>query len=592
MGQRISWQSGLSDAEARYRALVEQIPAIVYSAEFGSAGTWSYVSPQIESILSFSPEEWIADGTLWYRQLHPEDRERAMADEARFRETGERLSSEYRMLARDGRVVWFLDQASLLRDTEGRHVFMHGVMYDITDRKEAEEQLAFLAYHDRLTGLPNRELFEEHLNLAVTRASRHSLSVAVLYIDLDDFKLVNDTLGHAAGDELLEEVARRLTEASRETDLVARQGGDEFLVLLADLERSHQEWAPGTRSRLVAETVADRIAKALEEPIRVRETEAYASASIGISLFPDDGESGEILLKLAHSAMYESKKSGPGRFLRFSDVRHGTEGKLSMATRLRRAVERQQWELHYQPVVEMQSGTLTGVEALIRWRDPLSGLVAPGEFIPLAEEMGLIGAIGDWVQQELCAQLRRWKDQGASVKASFNLSPRQLWQPQLATSLVETIGANCIDPTSLVVEITESAAMVDPDRTRQVLSQLSAAGLGLALDDFGTGYSSLSRLKHFSLDILKIDRSFVRDVSTDGDARAMVKLIIQLAETLGMTALAEGVETEDQRRFLVDSGCRVGQGFLFSRPLPADEVAREHLGLAGNRQLGTSEATA
>jgi diguanylate cyclase (GGDEF)-like protein/PAS domain S-box-containing protein len=557
----------LREAEAKYRTLVEQIPAIVYTAEFGAAGRWTFVSPQIESLLGYTPEEWIADPSLWYERLHPEDRDRAMEEEERSRSTHV-LCSEYRMVARDGRVVWFRDEARIVT-ADGQDVLMQGVLYDVTLRKEAEAELTYLAYHDKLTGLPNRQMFAELLELAVARAKRHDLSVAVLYMDLDTFKVINDTLGHAAGDKLLQQASMRLREAIRDVDVVARQGGDEFLLLLADLPRigSRMEQSP----RVAAESVAARVIECFARPFYLGGMEVFSTASIGIALYPESGDSPETLLKRADAAMYESKHAGPGQFVLHTD-QESASSRLSLTTRLRRAVESRQWVLHYQPVIELATGRMTGVEALIRWRTPQGGLIAPGEFIPLAEELGLIAAIGDWVLGEVAEQWRRWRDGGLIVRASLNLSPRQLRQPNLVERIMQQLSAHDVDPSMIVIEITESAAMVDPDRTQHVFEELRRLGVGLAIDDFGTGYSSLSRLRHMPVDTLKIDRSFVAEVPGDPETSAMVAAFIQLAHNLRIVPLAEGIENEEQLEFLRASGCTLGQGFLFAQPIEPDEL--------------------
>jgi diguanylate cyclase (GGDEF)-like protein/PAS domain S-box-containing protein len=559
---------------ARYRALVEQIPAIVYIDVADDSMATTYVSPQIERLLGIAPGEYVADPHLWSRHLHPEDRERALEQYVRGRESGEPFTFEYRLVAKDGRVVWFRDSATTVRGANGRPAFVHGVMLDVTDVREAEERAAFVSYHDRLTGLPNRTMFEEYLDLAIARARRSDDAVAVMLIDVDDFKLVNDSLGHDTGDALILELANRLREATRDTDLVARQGGDEFLLLLADLERSA---APGIANAtdgatLVAESVATRIQEALRAPFEFAGTEVYASASMGIALFPHHASDAGQLLRDADTAMYRSKRTGPGGYSIYVDDAQDMLGKLSLSTRLRKAVENQNWELHYQPIIDLVEGSMTGVEALIRWNDPNGGLVQPGDFIPLAEEMGLIETIGDWVVDELARQGAAWRAEGLELELSFNLSPRQLWQPEIGDRIMERIEAAAIDPHRILVEITETAAMTDPDRTLRILRDLRARGLRVALDDFGTGYSSLSRLKDLPVDVLKVDRSFVRDVAEQPANGSMVRAIVQLAHALGMAPLAEGIETREDWRFLVDRGCRLGQGYFFSRPVPAEEI--------------------
>jgi EAL domain-containing protein (putative c-di-GMP-specific phosphodiesterase class I) len=298
-------------------------------------------------------------------------------------------------------------------------------------------------------------------------------------------------------------------------------------------------------------------------------------------MYPHDASDADALLRNADAALYESKRNGPGGFLIHSVEGAGSVSKLSLATRLRKAVERQHWVLHYQPVIDLSTGGIMGVEGLLRWQDPRGGLIAPGEFIPLAEEMGLIEAIGDWVVAEVARQESIWESQGIHLETGFNLSPRQLWQPDLVFRVLSHLERAGADPSRIVVEITETAAMTDPDRTQRVLWELHGRGVRLAIDDFGTGYSSLSRLKHLPVDILKIDRSFVRDVPHEHEAASMVRAMVQLADSVGMVPLAEGIETEEQWRFLIEQGCTLGQGFYFSRPVPAEEIApRVQAGLA------------
>lgn len=565
------------ELNARYRALVEQIPAIVYIDVADETMATTFVSPQIEPLLGITPGEYIDDPDLWTKRLHPDDREQALATYLKGRESGDPFTFEYRLLASDGTPVWFRDSAVVVCDEDGRPAYIEGVMLDITDRKIAEEQAAFLAYHDKLTGLPNKTMFEELLGLAIARARRHDMAVAVISTDLDDFKLVNDSLGHERGDELIQQLAERLREATRETDLVARQGGDEFLLLLADIDRSGPP-GPGATDPavLVAEGVASRVREALVAPFDLGGTEVYVAASMGIALFPNHADDAPDLLQDADAAMFRSKRTSSGGYSIYADESVDALGRLSLSTRLRKAVENQNWELHYQPIVDLADGSPIGVEALIRWKDPNGGLVPPGEFIPLAEEMGLIEVIGDWVVEELARQDAEWREQGLDLELSFNLSPRQLWQPDVAARILSRLESGGVDAPKTIVEVTESTAMTDPDRTLRILWDLHARGLRLAIDDFGTGYSSLSRLKHMPVDILKIDRSFVRDVHADEQAGNMVKAIIQLADGLGMIPLAEGIETAQEWRFLVENGCRLGQGYYFCKPVPAADVLARH----------------
>jgi diguanylate cyclase (GGDEF)-like protein/PAS domain S-box-containing protein len=562
------------EAEAKFRALVEQISAITYT------WTWredtyevAYVSPQIATILGYSVEEWRADPTAWYAWVHAEDRDAVIEENKRCEETAEAYTMEYRMTRKDGQVIWVEDSWVVVDNEHAGQREFQGVVFDITERKLAAEQIAFLAYHDKLTGLPNRALFEEILENAIARARRHDLGVGVLFLDLDNFKLVNDSLGHPAGDALLVQLAERLRGCTRETDMVARQGGDEFLLLLSDLERGTSAPAGSDASLLVAQSVAERVQQALRAPFSLDGVEFYASGSIGISLFPQDALDGETLLRNADSAMYRSKKIEPGSYSVFaSGDREDPAERLSLTSRLRRAVAEEHWVLHYQPVLDLSDGHAIGVEALVRWQDPSGGLVAPGEFIPLAEELGLIEAIGDWVIDEMAHQQAAWAADGLDLEVSFNLSPRQMWSAQLAEKVLGKISAAGVDPGRVVVEITESTAMADPDRTQKILNELHAWGLTLAIDDFGTGYSSLARLKHMPVDILKIDQAFVRNVDRDLGLAGMVRAMIQLAQSLNMVPLAEGIETQGELIFLRANGCRLAQGFLFAKPVPAEEI--------------------
>jgi diguanylate cyclase (GGDEF)-like protein/PAS domain S-box-containing protein len=560
------------EAEAKYRALVEHIPAVVYLDPVDENSESIYVSPQVVELLGIEQDEWLNDPYAWRHHVHPEDIDRAWDEYRHAYNAHEPLNHEYRMVHEDGSVRWVLEQAYPIDDEKGDPWLIQGVIFDITERKLAEEQVAFLAYHDKLTGLPNRALFEEMLEAAISRARRHDLGVGVIYLDLDNFKLVNDSLGHHAGDNLLKQLAERLRGCTRETDLVARQGGDEFLLLLADLERGIGPVAGTEAGLLVAESVATRVHEALQEPFDLGGVEFFTSASLGVSLFPQDATDATSLLKNADTAMYQSKKAAPGGYIVYASGADEAIERLSLTTRLRRAVEQKHWVLHWQPIVELDRGTVTGLEALIRWSEPNGGIVPPGEFIPIAEELGLIEAIGDWVIEELSNQRKVWESQGIDVRLGFNLSPRQLWSGRLPEKLMAKLTAADVDPHDIVVEVTESTAMADPDRTQRVLADLHAWGLSLAIDDFGTGYSSLARLKHLPVDILKIDRSFIHDVDRDAESGRMVEAMIQLAHGLGMVPLAEGIETEGELAFLQAAGCTRGQGFLFSRPVPAEQI--------------------
>ncbi len=562
--------------EEQFRSMIEQGPAVVYIDEPDESASSVYMSPQIEQLLGYTPQDFYADRKLWPKAIHPDDKVRALAENARHNETGEPFSLEYRMFHKDGRVVWVHDEATMVLDERGRSRFSHGVMMDISDRKRGDEDVAFQAYHDELTGLPSRSMFEELLELSLARARRHEVSVAVACVDVDDFRLVNDSLGHSSGDQLLKMVADRLRGATRETDLVARRGGDQFLMLIADLER---ETVGDMDTAVVrAEAAAQRVQQAMTAPFAVGGTEVYLSVSVGLSLYPQDAEDAGGLQRNADAAMYESKKAGPAGYVVSSHGAFDSAAKLQFVTRLRKAVESQRWTLHYQPVLELATGSMTGVEALIRWIEPDGTMVPPIEFIPLAEELGLIELIGDWVVRELVFQAQAWGELGIDLEIGFNLSPRQFWQPDLPERILARILEGSIDPSRVVVEITETSAMMDPDRAQRILSQLHEGGLRIAIDDFGTGYSSLSRLREMPVSVLKIDRSFVSNVDSDPQSASIVSAFLELARGLEMTTLAEGIETEAELAFLTERGCQLGQGFLFSKPVPPEEIIAMALG--------------
>jgi diguanylate cyclase (GGDEF)-like protein len=467
-------------------------------------------------------------------------------------------------------VVWVHDEATMVRDDRGVPRFSHGVMMDISARKRADEDVAFLAYHDELTGLPSRSMFEELLTLSIDRASRHDGAVAAVCVDVDDFRLVNDSLGHQVGDQLLRMVADRLREATRDTDLVARRGGDQFLMLIADLER---ESAGDMDAAVVrAEAAAQRVQEAMAAPFMVGGTELYLSVSMGISLYPLDGEDANTLHRNAEAAMYESKKSGSSGYVVSSRGAFDSAAKLQFVTRLRKAVESQRWALHYQPILELDTGRMKGVEALIRWIEPDGTVIPPNDFIPLAEELGLIERIGDWVVRELTFQVAAWRELDIDIEVGFNLSPRQFWQPDLASRIQAEFRSGGVDPSRVLVEVTETSAMMDPERAQGILDELTDAGFAIAIDDFGTGYSSLSRLRHMPVRVLKIDRSFVSNVHKDRQAASIVSAFLELANGLDLVTLAEGIETEEELAFLREKGCRLGQGYFFSKPVPPEEI--------------------
>ena len=559
------------DALARFETIYQgaSIGIVLMSPD----GGFLDANPAFELMFGYTKAEL---RTMTLRDYtHPEDIER---NEQLFHElmdgTRDTYEIEKRFCRKDGQQAWGHVAAALQRGPDGEPKYVISMVENITERKEAERQIAYLAYHDELTGLANRSRFHEELENAIIRARRLDLAVGVIFMDLDNFKLVNDSLGHAAGDDLLIQLSARLTALTRETDMVARQGGDEFLLLLGDLA-SGPAILPGTEAALVVvESVARRVHELFKEPFTLDGVDFTITASLGIGVFPRDAVDAKSLLSHADVAMYRSKKVGPGGSVVFSTDEEDPMLRLRQTTQLRKAVEDESWVLHYQPVVDLTDGRILGVEALIRGQGDGGLLVPPGEFIPLAEEIGLIGAIGDWVIHEMCRQSREWADAGLDINVGCNVSPRQLWSARFATKLLSTLESAGVEPTRVTIEVTESTAMTDPEHTRGILHFLHDAGFQIAIDDFGTGYSSLSRLKHLPIDILKIDRSFVSDAHVDRDSGTMVQAMVQLAKNLGMVPLAEGVETTEELAFLRALDCSMGQGFLFSRPVPPDELVR------------------
>ncbi|MFC0253153.1 EAL domain-containing protein [Massilia consociata] len=469
---------------------------------------------------------------------------------------------EKRLIRRDGVLVWVSVNVSSMRDANGNQRFIC-VIKDISRQKQAEEALLRMANHDALTGLPNRVLMQDRLGQAIMHAHRNGRQVALMFIDLDRFKHVNDSLGHDAGDALIVEIARRLSSSLRESDTVARQGGDEFVVVLPDLASEED-----------ASTVACKLLENLFQPITLCGQEVFPSGSIGIAMYPRDGEDSATLLKCADSAMYGSKGQG-GNHYSFYTAEMGEQAyeHLRMEGALQRALQRGEFLLHYQPVVDIGSGRVTGVEALLRWQPQDRGMVSPAEFIPLAEETGLIVPIGDWVLQTAMRQQVAWRQAGLPlVRISVNLSARQFLGQDVAQRVAGLLAQTGCDPSWLTLEITESVLMENPVAATETMGRLAEMGVQLAIDDFGTGYSSLASLKRFPIHSLKIDRSFVMDLTQDADDAAIVNAVIALAHSMKLNVIAEGVETTEQLAFLQEHGCDQMQGYCFSRPVAPERI--------------------
>jgi diguanylate cyclase (GGDEF)-like protein/PAS domain S-box-containing protein len=525
-----------------------------------------YFSPRWKAMLGCAEDEVGSSPDEWFDRMHPEDRDRVRAELTAYLEgRSPHFLNDLRMQHQDGTYRWMLSRGVALRDESGKAVRVAGSQTDITDRKQAEEQLLHDAFHDALTGLRNRTLFIDRLGRSLRRAKQgNEHTFAVLFLDLDRFKVVNDSLGHLVGDRLLNGIARRLEACLRPGDTVARLGGDEFAILLDEIREVDD-----------AKQVAERIHRKLTLPFQLEGHEVFTTASIGIAVSASHYEQPDDLLRDADMAMYRAKALGKARHEMFDAEMHTRAvAMLQMESELRRAVERQEFLLHYQPIVSLLSGQIIGVEALLRWQHPERGLVFPSEFIPLAEETGLIAALGEWLLRAACAQNKLWHADGwTSLRVLVNLAARQFQDPDLPALVSDVLHETGLEAPALQLEVTETVAMKNVDRSVATLKALHAMGVRISIDDFGTGYSSLGYLKRFPLHALKIGRSFVRHVTSDPDDAAITAAITALAHSLDLKVVAEGVETDEQLAFLRWQQCDEIQGDLFSPALPVEQFA-------------------
>jgi diguanylate cyclase (GGDEF)-like protein/PAS domain S-box-containing protein len=543
------------------RALDASVNAILITGVVNGANVIEYANPAFERITGYSPSEVIGRDC---RFLHGDDGEQdGLSSIRRALSTNLETSVVVRNYRKDGALFWNQLFVAPVPNAQGLTTHHIGIINDVTDLMNYQEQLEYQANYDGLTRLPNRNLLRDRLQHAIETARRRDTKIAVVFMDLDGFKNVNDSLGHSIGDRLLAVIAERLARSARTSDTVARHGGDEFVIVLPDLtdEAGLIAWMERTRA-------------AISEPVMIDDTELYVGCSMGASLFPQDGDDAETVLKKADLAMYRAKDMGRNNYQFYQPEMNATVGaRMNLERRLRRALRDGEFLLHYQPQVDMTTRQIVGIEALVRWLDPEQGLVSPASFIPVAEESGLIGPLSEWVLREACRQNKAWQDAGLPpARVSVNLSARHFQQRDIANLVTTVLDETGLEPRYLELELTESAIMRNAEEAVSMLEELSALGIGIAIDDFGTGYSSLSYLKRFPVHRLKIDRSFVADIGTSGDDETITSAIIALAHSLELQVIAEGVETSAQHEFLRERNCDEMQGYYFSRPMPRDAI--------------------
>ena len=518
-------------------------------------------------LLGIDPATFTGTMNELFQTIHPDDREMLKAKMARTIDHNVPYDPEYRSVWSDGSIHYLVSRGRLMRDDKGKPLKVNGVVFDITEWKEAQSKIHNLAFYDPLTGLPNRRLLTDRLQQAIASSVRNGLTGAILFVDMDNFKIVNDTMGHALGDSLLQQVAVRLTSCVNKEDTIARIGGDEFVVIVEYLAADEPIAATQT------EAICEKILAALSQPFQITSKEYHSTCSIGITLFNDSQQSTDELLKQADIAMYQAKKAGRNT-LRFFDA-HMQEivtARATLESQLRKALEHQQFQLYYQIQVNSFSKPV-GAEALLRWSHPDRGFVAPAQFVPLAEEIGLILPIGQWVLETACAQLKTWEQEEHTreLVLSVNISAREFHQADLVTQIQASVLRHAIDPKRLKLELTESLLLENIEDTIAIMSALNEIGVQFSLDDFGTGYSSLQYIKRLPLHQIKIDQSFVRDLVADSGDRAIVRTIIAMAKSLNLEVIAEGVETEEQLQILLNMGCAHYQGYLFGKPVPVGQ---------------------
>jgi len=570
-------RTSVSNALTTIERLTNNIRDVIFVLDMNL--NYTYVSPSVKILRGYEPEEVMQQ--LLYNSFAPSSRDtaiRALYGIMALEKSGSKdlidRTLQLEVERKDGTTVWTETKFSFVGDKNKKTVGILGVSRDITKRKHAEERIQYLATHDVLTGLPNRMMFSQLLNQAIESSRRHERQFAILFIDLDRFKIINDAMGHDVGDELLTEMAKRFRQSLRAVDVVGRPkerndvvgrlGGDEFIILIEEISELSQ-----------VAVLAQRVLSTAMKPIVILGEECRVTASIGISVYPGDGEDEQTLMKKADMAMYFAKEEGKNNFQFYSqNTQSQAFERLSIETNLRKALERNELYLEYQAKLDFKTGVITGAEALLRWKNPLLGLVTPTQFIPVAEETGMIVSIGRWVMKTVCAQNVAWQSQCLPpVRVAVNLSLRQLMDDKLLEDIKAALDDSGMAPNLLELEITESMVMYKPERFIEVLTKIKNMGVRLALDDFGTGYSSLAQIKQFPIDTLKVDRSFIRNLSQNSEHKAIIEAIIAVGKTLSLNVVAEGVETMAQDEFLREHVCDEMQGFYFSKPVAPEQFA-------------------
>jgi diguanylate cyclase (GGDEF)-like protein/PAS domain S-box-containing protein len=560
--QKDSLHREVKVSEERFYDLVQGLDAIVWEMDPAKGG-FSFVSRHAEIICGYPVEQWLNDPEFLLKIIHPEDQEKAGLCYKQARESSGELVVEYRAITIDKKEKWLRDHIHIKKDNTGKPK-MRGIIVDISHLKQTEEYLAHLAHYDPLTQLPNRALLFDRLEQTLSYCRRNpGVGAAVLFVDLDQFKQVNDTLGHKYGDILLKIVAQRLKECVRETDTVARLGGDEFVVLLTEIKDDD-----------TAIKISQKILDAMAKPFYFEDREWHISCSIGTSVYPEDGDQPEILLRNADIAMYNAKQHGKNNYQFYTMQMHlHTNKQMSLINQLHHALEKEEFVLYYQPVIDIRKNKIVAAEALLRWKLKDGTILNPSDFIPLLEETKMIIPVGEWALMQACAQNKAWQEAGLPpIRIAVNLSVTQLQHDNLINALSQTLQKTNLDPEWVELEVTESMMTRNIDQLVETLNVLDDMKIHLSIDDFGVGYSSLSYLKRFPIRRLKIDQSFIRDIPNDSDSAAIILAMINMAHSLQLTVVAEGVETKEQLDFLKEVGCDEIQGHIYDCPLPCQDI--------------------